>query len=223
MDGNEVTRAQRIAALLVSLLLVGVGVTASTAAQAQNVLILGTSTTEGMGASPIEKRYATLVTNELQGATVTTFGRGGTTLADPATPNWLNYSVPSGYNVVVLQFGFNEWNRGTPATTFKPWAVDFMTRVRAANPGVRLVWLSPWIGQYLTPAPDVRAHGWQEYGMAIESALRTVGGNTAHVDLDPTGSRRLAAPYSLGAADGLHYNNRGHRAIADALLATLRN
>lgn len=195
--------------------------TPSGAATGRNILILGTSTTDGMGANPASNRYATLVANARPLDTFTVLGRGGTTLADPATPNWLDYTVPGGFDVVVLQFGFNEWNRSTPAATFKTWAIEFAQRVRAANPGVRIVWLSTWVSQYVTTTPDARANLWQEYGMAIESTLRTVGGDVTHVDLDPTGSRRLAAPFSYGGADGLHYNNAGHRALADALLTVL--
>jgi lysophospholipase L1-like esterase len=210
-----------ILSTLAALLLIAACTVSSSAAPASNVLILGTSTTQGMGATPSSNRYASLVQAERPSATFTIHGVGGTTLADPATPNWLAYSVPTGFDTVVLQFGFNEWNRSTPAATFETWAVDFMTRVRTANPGARIVWLSPWISQYTAVLPDVRAELWQQYGMATERALRAVGGSTAHVDLDPTGSRRLAAPYSLGAPDGLHYNNKGHRAIADALLLKL--
>lgn len=208
--------------LLAALGLIAACTVSSVASPTTSVLVLGTSTTQGMGATPTSNRYASLVQADRPTTTFVVHGVGGTTLADPATANWLGYAVPSGFDTVVLQFGFNEWNRGTPAATFKTWAIDFMTRVRTANPGARIVWLSPWIAQY-TPAalPDARAELWQQYGMAVDSALRTIGGSTAHVDLDPTGSRRLAAPYSLGAPDGLHYNNEGHRAIADALLARL--
>lgn len=214
---------RKIIATLAALTLLGVGASATASSQAlRQVLILGTSTTEGMGATPASNRYASLVASARPLDSFTVLGRGGTTLADPTTPNWLDYTVPSGFDVVVLQFGFNEWNRGTPVNTFKTWAGDFVTRVRAANPGARVIWLSPWISQYLPPSlPDGRAELWQQYGMAIESVLRAAGGSTAHVDLDPTGSRRLAAPYSLGSPDGLHYNNRGHAALADALLKVL--
>jgi lysophospholipase L1-like esterase len=216
---------RKITTALLALTLLGVGASthaSSSAATGRKILILGTSTTEGMGATPLANRYASLVAQARPTDEFTVLGRGGTTLADAATANWLDYAVPGGHDVVVLQFGFNEWNRGTPVATFKTWAGDFVTRVRASNPGAKVVWLSPWISQYVpTSLPDGRAELWQQYGMAVGSVLRAAGGSTAHVDLDPTGSRRLAAPFSFGAADGLHYNNAGHAKIAEALLTVI--
>ncbi len=214
---------RKLTVTLLALALLGVGVSAQSAPRTvgRNVLILGTSTTEGMGATPAENRYTAVVARARPLDSFTVVGRGGTTLADPATPNWLDYAVPSGYDVVVLQFGFNEWNRSVSPEIFHTWAGDFVARVRTANPGARLVWLSPWISQYTPTLPDARAELWQRYGQVIAAVLRAAGGEVTHVDLDPTGSRRLAAPYSLGSPDGLHYGNRGHAAIADALLRVL--
>lgn len=215
-------------ALVATALLATLGTGASGAqATTRNVLILGTSTTEGMGATPANQRYASLVAAARPTDTVTVVGRGGTTLADPNTPNWLTYTVPTGFDVVVLQFGFNEWNRGMPAATFQQHLLDFATRVRTANPGAKLIVLSTWISQY--PAVngwDARAALWQEYGQAVSAALRAIGGNTAHVDVDPTGSKRLAAPFAWKAPgtpgyDGLHYNNAGHAELARQLLTAL--
>jgi lysophospholipase L1-like esterase len=208
-------------AALVVLIAGTVSASSSSAQTSRDILILGTSTTQGMGAVPASNRYASRVQAARPADNFTITGVGGTTLADPATPNWLGYTVPTGQEIVVLQFGFNEWNRSTPAATFKTWAIDFMTRVRTANPGVRIIWLSPWISQYTPVLPDVRADLWQQYGKEIEAALRAMGGTVEHVDMDPHGSQRAAVQYSMGSPDGLHYNNKGHQALADALLTRL--
>lgn len=211
---------KRIIVALITLLLVACGSSGAGAQDTKKVLFLGTSTTEGAGATPVTSRFVDLVKAAKPGNTYTVLARGGTTLvnADPAK-SWEQTTIPSGHDVVIMQFGINEWNTNVPATTFRDQAIAFLARIKAANPNARLVWLSPWIPQYIAQLPDARGNLWQEHGMAIEAALRTVRGE--HLDMDPTGSRRLAAPYSFGSADGLHYNNTGHRKLADAVLTKL--
>lgn len=186
----------------------------------QNILFLGTSTTDGMGAVPRSARFVDLIKAARPGDVFTELARGGTTLvnANPAI-SWENTVIPGGNDVVIAQFGLNEWNTGVTAADLRAQATAFLARVRTANPTARIFWLSPWIPQYTAQVPDLKANLWQEHGMAIEAALRTVGGK--HIDMGPAGSRREAAPFSFGGADGLHYNNLGHRALADAVLPRL--
>lgn len=209
--------ARKIIAAFALLLLIG-GSAAAAQPSARNVLIMGTSTTAGAGAVPLTNRYVDLIKAARPDDTYTVIGRGGTTLVntDPAK-SWENTVIPGGNDIVIMQFGINEWDTGVPIATFRDQATAFVARVRTANPDARIFWLSPWIKQYaVTSTFDVRGNRWQEFGMGIETALRTVQG--VHIDLDPTGSRRLAAPYSSGEASGLHYNNAGHRKLADAVL-----
>lgn len=210
-----------IGKLIAALALLGVVGGSAAAAQpsTRNVLIMGTSTTAGAGATPITNRYVDLVKAARPDDTYTVIARSGTTLvnADPAK-SWEHTVIPGGNDVVVMQFGINEWDTGVPIATFRDQATAFVARVRTANPTAQIFWLSPWIKQYaVTSTFDVRGNRWQEFGMGIETALRTVQG--VHIDLDPTGSRRLAAPYSSGEASGLHYNNAGHRKLAEVILA----
>lgn len=212
---------KRMIAMLVVLLTLGGSAVAIGAQTSRAILFLGTSTTEGMGAIPKAARFVDLVKAARPGDTFTELARGGTTLvnADPAK-SWENTVIPGGHDIVIAQFGLNEWNTGVTATMLRTQATDFLARVRTANPNAQIYWLSPWIPQYtVTTFPDLRGNLWQEQGMAIEAALRTVQG--VHIDLGPTGSRREAAPYSFGGSDGLHYNNAGHRKIADAVLARI--
>lgn len=185
----------------------------------RNILIMGTSTTAGAGASPITNRYVDLIKAARPADVYTELAISGSTLvnANPAL-SWENRAIPENHKIVIMQFGLNDWDTGVPVATFREQALAFVERVRVANPYAQLYWLSPWIKQYtVTSLPDVRGNRWQEFGMAIETAMRSVQGT--HIDLDPTGSRRAAVPYSSGEPSGLHYNNAGHRKIADAVLA----
>lgn len=197
----------------------GAGVVA--AQDSKKVLFLGTSTTDGAGATPRTSRYVDLVKAARPNNTYTELARSGTTLvnADPAK-SWEQTAIPSGHDIVIMQFGTNDWLYNTPAPTFRAQAISFLARVKAANPNARLIWLSPWIPQYVEGfSPFAKTSLWQEHGLAIEMALRTVNGE--FIDMDPTGSRRVGLPYFSGEEGGLHHNNLGHRKLADAVLTKL--
>lgn len=216
---------KKIIAALAVLLMIGGSAAAVAQPTPRKILIMGTSTTEGMGATPASSSYVNQVKAARPADTFTVIARGGTMLEHPdPAKSWIDTVIPAGNDIVIVQFGFNEWNVGVPTATWQQQATDFLARVRAANPAARILWLSTWISQYTASTPDLRAALWQEHGVATEAALRTVNGT--HVDLNPSGSRREAAPYAWKAwgtpgYDGLHIRTSGHTKAAEALLAYL--
>ena len=131
---------RRAIALLAAVLMVAAGAVAAGAQASRSILFLGTSTTEGMGAVPKSARFVYLVKAARPDDTFTELARGGTTLvnADPAK-SWESTVIPGGHDIVIAQFGINEWNTGVTATSLRQQATDFLARVRAANPSARIL------------------------------------------------------------------------------------
>lgn len=186
----------------------------------RSILILGSSTTGCSGPSALANCYVEIVKAARPADTFTVLARGGTTLALGApNVNWTQTVIPGGHDIVVVQLGVNDWANGLAYATFRTHVEEFLGRVRAANPNATILWLMPWIPQHWPGSPDVWWLLWQNHGVVLVNALRAVGGEV--IDLGPTGSRREAAPFSAGDGTGMHYNDAGHRKIADALLAKL--
>jgi lysophospholipase L1-like esterase len=186
----------------------------------REILLLGSSTTGCSGPSKRANCYVELMKAARPSDRFTVLARGGTTLAlNTPAQNWTQTPIPAGHDIVVIQLGINDWARELAYTTFRTHVEEFLGRVRAANPDAKIYWMMPWIPQNWPGSPDTWWLLWQNHGVVLANALRPLGGEL--IDLGPTGSRREAAPYSANDGSGMHYNDAGHRKIADAVLARI--
>lgn len=211
---------KKIVALLATVVMLA-GVASASIAQPtpKKILMLGASTTACVGTPSPDKCYTNIMKAARPDDQLTVLARPGNTLAS-TTPegNWLNVEIPGGHDVVFMQLGLNDWRHNIDHATFRSHADQFLARVRAANPNAKLYWLSTWIPQYWPPTPDTWGKLWQDYGVQIVTALRVVNGEEL-IDMGPSGTRRESVSYIN--PDGVHPNVRGHRRMADELLARI--
>lgn len=212
---------KKFGALFALLALIAVmGTTSSQAQTGRSILMLGSSTTGCSGPSTLANCYVNLVKAARPDDTFTVIARGGTTLALGApNVNWTQTPIPGGNDIVVIQLGVNDWANGLAYATFRTHVEEFLGRVRTANPTAKIYWLMPWIPQHWPGSPDTWWLLWQNHGVVLVNALRAVDGEM--IDMGPSGTRREAAPFASGDGTGMHYNDAGHRKMADALLAKL--
>lgn len=182
-------------------------------------VMIGDSYTAGAGASSAATRWSTLAAQRL-GWIEVNMAYGGTGYLHavpsptsttacardycPSYAELLDEVAAVGPDVVVVNGGRNE--AGVVDSAWHAGVAQFFVDLRAALPTAGIVATSPiWDDDPPPAALDaMRA--------TIRTAVQSVGGS--YVDLrDP-----LLGQPALVAADGVHPNDDGHRAIADAFL-----
>lgn len=188
-------------------------------APSARLLVMGSSTTACTGPSSTAACYVNLIAAARPGMAMTVLARAGTYVAyGPPATNWTQTVIPGGHAVVVIQLGINDWYVPVQPAEYRAQLDELLGRVKAANPGAKLIWLGAWMPTYAPSVPDPRPKMWQDHGEATAAAMRAAGG--VFLDLHPDGTRRGAAPYQANET-GWHYNDLGHRKLADAVLAVL--
>jgi lysophospholipase L1-like esterase len=194
-------------------------VTSPTLPVGRDILIMGSSTTGCTGPAEPAQCYVNLVQAAHPADRFTVLARGGTYVAyGPASGNWTQTVIPTGQEVVIVQLGINDWYVPVDAATYRTQVDELLGRIRTANPTASILWLAAWMPAY-APYSEARQQMWQDHGVAVAGAINAVGG--AVLDMHPTGDRRAAAEYRADENSGWHYNAKGHRKMADALLVPL--
>jgi acyl-CoA thioesterase-1 len=184
------------------------------------VLFVGASVTEGWFASTPSRAYPAVVVHGL------TAGRHrvrkrvmavpGATAETAAT--WA-LDVPS--DLVVVQLATNDYVRATPVAVFSASYAEVLRRIRAASPHADLVCLGGWDDPSVPNRIGVTA---REYDAVAWSACESQGGD--YVDLspmfmDPRNHGPVGRSTYAGPGDLFHPNDRGHEALAAAVLGSL--
>lgn len=152
------------------------------------ILAIGDSLTHGSSASPGHRWV------DILGAIES--GRDGFTSADAIAHPWV---IPSGVEVVLVEFGVNDYLRGVPSAVFE------------ANMARLLAQLKPRVILVAAPAPlDPRAsiEPWARY-------VEAMGRLGQVVDIGVFGP-------DLFISDGIHPNDAGHAAMAAIIGRALR-
>lgn len=191
------------------------------AAESDVAVFLGDSYTQGWGASNPTTKWSTLVAHDA-GWTEVNEGQGGTgyvTMAGaascgqdncPTYPDRVADIVGAAPHIVVIAGGQNDrWALATDPELVQA-AVDRTFRLlRAGLPNARLIAVGPSTAEPATAMiSDLDA--W------VQAAADRVDAEYVSL-LDP-----VVIQSDMVAADGVHVNDAGHRAIADRVLATVQ-
>jgi len=194
----------------------------TTATEPDVAVFLGDSYTQGWGASEPIVKWTTLVAydagwtevNEGQGGTgyVTTAGVASCGQADcPAYPDRVAGIVAAAPDVVVIAGGQNDrWALATDPALVQAAVDRTFSLLREGLPNARLIAVGPSTAEPATTM-ITDLDGW------VRAAADRVGAEYVSL-LDP-----VVIQGAMVASDGVHVNDAGHRAIADRVLATVRN
>lgn len=183
----------------------------------QRVLILGTSTTACSGPTDPALCYTERLRAARSAVPMTVIGRAGTyTGWGPMEQNWSQQVIPSGFSVVVLQHGTNDWYVPVPTAEEQADVTSLLQRTHAANPYALLVWVRTWMPAVSAANWTARKAVWDAHGAVQRDAVQSFGG--VWLDLDPTGTGGVG--YRADET-GWHYNNAGHGVIAARILPYL--
>lgn len=179
------------------------------------VVALGSSSTQGVGASDSNHAYPAQLQRELSASypgrriTVLNRGIGGETVADNLARMDRDALVPRP-DLVIWQVGTNDALTGVAATTLRSQLLDGIARVR--DVGADLVLMDP------QPLPQAQREAAVE---AVQAVLASTA-RAAKVPLLPRhelmsywlASGQLGAATLLGA-DGLHMTDASYRCLAE--------
>jgi acyl-CoA thioesterase-1 len=180
------------------------------------VLFVGDSLTVGYYASRRNTAFPAIVTSRLRarGRVVETVSaRRGATAS-----YWAIRSLPAA-DLVVLELGTNDYGGPlTPPATFDRDYSRLVANVRVRSPNAALLCVSVWRTSHF----NYGGEALPTYNKII--AQRCRGGAFVWISQLYNAARARApagAPTYLGASDGFHPNDVGHRAIAKAIEETL--
>ena len=151
--------------------------------RSSRTLAIGDSLTHGALASPGHRWVDILHVNEQ--------GRNGFTSADAAAYPWV---IPSSIDVVLVEFGVNDYLRGVPSKVFE------------TNMAMLLARLTPRVILIAAPAPLDPRDSVEPWGNYV-AAMRRLG---QVVDVGTFGP-------DLFTADGVHPNDAGHAVMAEII------
>lgn len=172
---------------------------------ARVVLFVGTSLTAGLGLDP-DSAYPALIQQKIDSAglpfrAVNAGVSGETTAALLRRLDWLLRQPAA---VIVVETGANDGLRGIPVQTARENLDEVLRRVRAAQPGARVV-----LAQMEAP-PNL--------GRRYASAFHAMYGELAKAHgavLMPFLLGGVAGESGLNQADGIHPNGEGERIVAE--------
>jgi lysophospholipase L1-like esterase len=144
-------------------------------------------------------------------------------LANTGSVDWFESVTPVQPDLVIIHLGLNDFGSQSQArispTAMKTNIATLLTNVRAKCTIPPSVVLAIPYERFL-PTGTLLAP-WSDYRTALAEAA-AADGNVALLDLgNVIGTFNPTDPYSLSAGDGVHPNDRGYRAIADAFTALL--
>lgn len=210
------------------------------------VNFLGDSITEGAGVSNFENRYDNIVKSKCSLKAVNNYGIGGTRIAHQSVPSenprfdlcfcGRVYNLDPNADITVVFGGTNDYGHGdalfgnlndkTPDTFCG--AVDFLMNVTGyLYPNMKFVFMTPTRRQgdeYPSESPnkkdgfplknyvDVIKTKGKEYGIPVLDLYEDLG-------LNPNDEQVMVAY----APDGLHFNDEGHKVIADCLINFMKS
>jgi lysophospholipase L1-like esterase len=177
---------------------------------------IGDSYTIGAGASEMDKRWTTLV-SERMGWKELNFGHGGTGYVNVPvkthSPNYLgvlgDVSAASP-DVVVVSGGQNDMGAFAQDSLAVSQAIaDTYAGLRQRLPNARIVAVGP-------SAPGDITASVTAFDLAVQTAAQHVGAEYVSL-LAPT----PVIQHDMVIADGVHVNDSGHEAIADRIVSIL--
>ena len=214
------------------------------------ISFLGDSITEGTGVSDVKNnRYDNILAREC-GIVNYNYGIGGTRLAHQSAPSdkprydlcfcGRAYNMESDADVIVVYGGINDYIHGdapigddadeTPAT-FKGAVRFLMKLLRELYPCAKVVFMTParcFLRRELSSLEPSRRPMKKPDSMPVKFYVDVIKSTAAQFDIpvldlyDGLGiDPNLSPDYEKYTADGLHFNDAGHRVIADKLRAFL--
>ncbi|SCY52910.1 SGNH/GDSL hydrolase family protein [Microvirga guangxiensis] len=178
------------------------------------ILAIGSSSTEGIGASSPDHAYPAQLEDELgeswkDGVTVVNAGRGGETAIE--TIDRLEAALKAqSYDLVIWQVGTNDAIRGVNEEAFRALLDRGISAVKAAGTGLILL-----DQQYF---PTIKDMGRYERFVQTVSALgleRKVSVFSRYALMQDWNSRSAEELRSMLSADGFHMSDKGYDCLAN--------
>jgi len=170
-----------------------------------DIAFFGDSVSVGAGASKRKSGYVAVLSRWLRtrGKTVvqTVRARGGVPVG-----YWVNAAIPRKLDAAIVELGTNDVRLGTSSSQFAREYRTLTSRIRAANPKVKLLCLSVWSHRG-SPSP---------LDAAVNARIRAICPGT-YVDI----TRFRDRPHTR-SSDGFHPNDAGYRLIALAIQSKLK-
>lgn len=169
------------------------------------ILFLGDSLTAGLGVSQ-EQAYPALIAQKIREKhlpfdVVNAGISGDTTAGGLARLDWV---LQKKIDVLVLALGANDGLRGLPVAEMRSNLQAIIDRVKAKNPGVKIV----IVGMQIPPNMG------GDYGAAFRSVFADLAA-TNHAALVPFLLEGVGGHDDLNQADHIHPNAAGHKILAE--------
>lgn len=179
-----------------------------------NVLLLGDSYTEGVGAVPLTNGYAYHFAG-LLGWTLTRDGRGGSGYVNPTTygagtfADRLSGHPADGYDLVVLQGSSNDMRYGSDQLDCS--LITALGVLRERYPHAQVLMIGP-TNPYGDPSPDL---------VRVNDEVKAAAAAYGAPFIDPIAERWFSPGDGQWAANpaNAHLSNAGHRMFAARLVA----
>lgn len=179
------------------------------------VFITGDSLTGGLSASKQNLGFKWLVFDRLEKSgpveEFNTHLSGGKTVEVAARFK----EMPTDLDLAIIELGTNDLNDREPMADFRAAYDSLLDRVRAANPETPLLCAGVWQGG--GGGPDDFPYDSSIQDICVEHGGQFV--SLTELYRDPSTIGPAGLPAFEGLTDTFHPNDKGHRVIADALLA----
>lgn len=182
------------------------------AAPKVTVLFFGTSLTAGYGLDP-SQAFPVLVANKstAEGLPITAINAGLSGETSAGALRRIDWALRRPVDIVVLETGGNDALRALDATALKANLLAIVSRIRKAQPGVKII-----LGVMEAP-PNLGAR----YTLGFREAYRSVA-KSEGLTLMPFLLDGVAGKPDLNQDDGVHPNVLGEKIVADNVWRTLK-
>lgn len=188
---------------------------APTPSKYERVLFAGDSLTVGRDANELPQSFRVRVADELRATgtkSITTIAKSGARLSYIAQSK----KLPAKLDLALIELGTNDIRLKTPVKEFRVQYQNYMKKIKASSPGVKLVCLGVW--------HDPKAEITRSLDLVIKDVCAQSGGSYVQLtDLySKAGTKGPAGATTWnGTSDALHPNTYGHQAIATKLIHEL--
>jgi acyl-CoA thioesterase I len=183
------------------------------------VLFVGASVTAGKYASSASASYVDLVMQSLDTQRWVSVTRLATSGATTKGALLWNVGVPN--DIAVVQMGTNDYVNNVPLEEFGREYGQLLGRIRTRAPGTTLLCVSTWADPTL---PNRAGISGSQYDQVMKRVCAAKAGHYVDISgvyMDPANHGPEGRPTFLGPGDLFHPNDRGHSAIAFAVLTAL--
>lgn len=178
--------------------------------EGKDILVIGSSTTAGVGPSSLDKRWIALVEAARPQHNFYVATEGGSDVDD--WPSDIGFGIlPQNQDIIILQLGINLWLTGTANATFELNVAGLMGQIYTYHPAAVVFFLRAWMPR---TSYDSQVIKWADYGYILSSFQEFKAYYNPFFFLD----RYETNPEIYRHEEGIHYNDLGHELLAKTIL-----